>query len=102
MDGTWMYYSLFQGRVEDSRCPIARKFGDSWQKTHQVDWSAIPQIVARNLGQQLNARRLNNISPVVDITRCNVFTSQRADTPPDSPRNKMLTDFYKNNFDVHR
>jgi hypothetical protein len=38
----------------------------------------------------------------VDIVRSSVFTSLRADTEVGSLRDVMLSNFYQNNFDVHR
>ena len=102
MDGTWLYYSIVNGRLDARNCPLAQKFGPYWRTTHHVEWDRLPQLIARNLTAQLADRKLISSTPVLDITRCNVFTSMRADTDPNSPRVKMLSNFYKNNFAVHR
>lgn len=101
MDGTWLYYSLVQGRTERS-CPVARKFGPNWHQTHHVDWSKLPSIIAGNIREQLNKQKVHSQSMNVDITRSSVFTSLRADTEVGSLRDTMLHRFYQNNFDVHR
>lgn len=101
MDGTWLYYSMVQGRSERN-CPIERKFGTKWSKTHRVDWNKLPQIIASNLREQLGNQKILTPPGVIDITRTSVFTSLRADTEQGSARDTMLGNFYKQNFDVHR
>lgn len=101
LDGTWLYYSLVQGRSEKN-CPIERKFGSKWSKTHRVEWSKLPQLLAANLRNQLDNQKILSPPGVIDITRTSVFTSLRADTETGSARETMLSNFYKNNFDVHR
>lgn len=101
MDGTWLYYSMVQGRSERN-CPIERKFGAKWSKTHKVDWSKLPQIIASNLRDQLGSLKILTPPGVIDITRTSVFTSLRADTELGGARDTMVSNFYKNNFDVHR
>ena len=99
MDGTWLYYSIVQGRT-GRNCPIERKFGPDWKKTHKIDWNKLPQLIAQNLDRQLALR--SGGSTHTEITRTSVFTSLRADTEVGSSRDNMLKEFYKNNFDVHR
>lgn len=101
MDGTWLYYSLVQGRTERS-CPVARKFGSRWHETHKIDWSKLPSIIAGNIRQQLDRQNVLPSSMNVDVVRSSVFTSLRADTAVGSLRDVMLSNFYQNNFDVHR
>lgn len=101
MDGTWLYYSLVQGRQERS-CPVARKFGPDWQSTHKIDWKRFPQIIASNLREQLAQQSVLSYGAEVDIIRTSVFTSLRADTEVGSPREVMVSNFYQSNFDVHK
>ena len=58
------------------------------------------QLIASNINSQV--LRLNNIDRSVDVVRSIVFTSTRSDTPLDSLRANMITDFHSANFEVHR
>ena len=58
------------------------------------------QLIASNINSQI--MRLNNVDRLVDVVRSIVFTSTRSDTPLDSLRANMITDFHGANFEVHR
>lgn len=68
--------------------------------SHRLDWRKLPQIIASSLNEQV--KYLYGIDRKVDIVRTSVFTSMRDDTKQESYRNKMVTDFYSSNFDVHQ
>jgi hypothetical protein len=97
IDGTWLYYSLVSGR--GSICPVFKKFGPNWQRSQRIDWIKFPQILARNLQEQL--RNLSGQNRFIDIIRSVVFTSTKADTAHETLRAKMLVDMSLINFDVH-
>jgi uncharacterized LabA/DUF88 family protein len=98
VDGTWLYYSLVMGR--DNSCPMRDKLGDRWMLDYKLDWLKIPQLIAKNLMAQLNF--IQNLNRNVDIVKTVVFTSTRADTALESRRARMLSDFHRANFEVHR
>ena len=79
---------------------LQRKHGERWHKTHKVDYLKMQQLIASNINSQV--LRLNNIDRSVDVVRSIVFTSTRSDTPLDSLRANMITDFHSANFEVHR
>ena len=95
IDGTWLYYSLVQGRGEN--CPIYRKYGADWAMNYEVDWKVLPQIIAANIQKQLSSQ-LGYARPV-EICRSSVFTSLKESK--DSLRNKMVSDWKVNNYEVH-
>lgn len=97
IDGTWLYYSLLRGRGD--QCPIRKKFGASWQSAYKVDWNKLPQIISRNLGEQLTNQL--GYSRQVEVMRSCVFTSVRSDTSEDALRAKMIQDLKTSNFEVH-
>lgn len=96
MDGTWLYYTLVQGR--GASCPIKAKFGPFWQSTHKINWSKLTHILSRKISEQLSLQ--TGYDRCVDIVRVSVFTSTRQDTPEGSYRAKMLEDLSANNFEV--
>eukprot|EP01041_Mallomonas_annulata_P004803 gene4803-9578_t len=98
IDGTWLFYTLIQGR--SSGCPVKEKFGRTWSSTHRVDWDKFIQVIQTNIVTQLHKHQ--NSYRVVDLIRTYVFTSTRADTPIESDRARMITDFQNMNFEVHR
>ena len=98
MDGTWLYYSLIEGR--GSTCPIKQKYGNSWERSYNIDWMRLPQIIQNNLYIQLNNQ--NNMKNIVKIVRTSVFTSMRQDTPLHSQRSIMVSNWHKANFDVQK
>lgn len=73
--------------------------GKDWKKTHKVDWSRIPHIIATALKKQLHSQHYTN--KIVDISRVSVFTSMKPETIQGGTREQMISDFYKANFDVH-
>jgi hypothetical protein len=73
--------------------------GKDWKKTHKVDWSRIPHIIATALKKQLHTQHYTN--KIVDISRVSVFTSMKPETVQGGTREQMISDFYKANFDVH-
>ena len=73
--------------------------GKDWKKTHKVDWSRIPHIIATALKKQLHTQHYTN--KIVDISRVSVFTSMKPETVLGGTREQMISDFYKANFDVH-
>ncbi len=52
-----------------------------------------------NIATQINTQ--NGYPRLMDLVRTFVFTSTRADTPMDSSRARMITDFQRLNFEVH-
>ena len=97
IDGTWLYYTLIEGR---DNCPIQRRFGMHWKRTHRVDYRRLTQLVASQLRAQILEQTKSE--RVIDIVRTSVFTSTREDTDSDSWRLKMIADFFTANFEVHR
>lgn len=98
IDGTWLLYSLILGR--HNHCPVQKKFGPKWQKTHRVDYLKMMQIIATNINSQVLTQ--SNQDRLIDVVKTIVFTSTRLDTPIDSLRANMITDFNNANFEVHR
>lgn len=95
IDGTWLYYTLIEGR---ENCPIQRRFGVNWKKTHRVDYTKLVQIIAANLKQQLLQQ--SGASRLLDMVRSHVFTSIRDDSEADSHRVQMVSAFHASNFNV--
>lgn len=58
------------------------------------------QLIASNINHQV--KRLNNQDRLIDVVRSIVFTSTRSDTPVDSLRSNMISDFHSANYEVHR
>jgi uncharacterized LabA/DUF88 family protein len=97
IDGTWLYYTMVEGRES---CPIQRRYGRDWKKSHRIDYRALTQLLASNIREQLYTQ--SGSDRVIDLVRTSVFTSTRDDTETDSLRLKMIQDFYSSNFEVHR
>eukprot|EP01039_Chlorochromonas_danica_P001094 gene1094-1185_t len=100
VDGTWLYYSLVAGRGNEKGDPLRRKLGANWQSRYSIEWAKFPKLIADNLSSQLH--RVGALRPDVEISRTTVFTSLRADTSIMDPREMMLSQFHRANFDVHR
>ena len=98
MDGTWLFYSLILGRY--GSCPVQRRWGQSWYRTHRIDWSRLQQLIARNIHSQILAQSYSDRA--VEVVRTIVFTSTRTDTPLDGRRANMINEFNAANFEVHR
>ena len=97
IDGTWLYYTMIEGR---ENCPIQRKYGIHWKRTHTIDYLKLTQLIATNLQEQIYAQ--SRAFRAVDIVRTYVFTSLRQDTEGDSYRQRMVIDMLSSNFEVHR
>lgn len=102
IDGTWLYYSLVVGRGADSGRgdPMVSAFGENWQSTKKISYSKFPQLIAKNLKEQLRTKFGQNRE--VEVTRTSAFTSMREDTPTGGLRMKMVRSFYDANYDVHK
>eukprot|EP00302_Diacronema_sp_CCMP2436_P041354 CAMPEP_0180034354 /NCGR_PEP_ID=MMETSP0984-20121128/29550_1 /TAXON_ID=483367 /ORGANISM="non described non described, Strain CCMP 2436" /LENGTH=224 /DNA_ID=CAMNT_0021959859 /DNA_START=1 /DNA_END=671 /DNA_ORIENTATION=- len=74
IDGTWLYYSLFE---RGDRCAIRERFGPDWQKTHCVDVSQLPPMIAADIAAQLEESL--GMPRGVEVVRTLVFTSYRQD-----------------------
>ena len=98
MDGTWLFYSLILGRY--GSCPVQRRWGQGWYRTHRIDWSRLQQLIARNIHSQILAQSYSDRA--VEVVRTIVFTSTRTDTPADGRRANMINEFNAANFEVHR
>eukprot|EP00607_Mallomonas_marina_P009868 CAMPEP_0182419078 /NCGR_PEP_ID=MMETSP1167-20130531/3472_1 /TAXON_ID=2988 /ORGANISM="Mallomonas Sp, Strain CCMP3275" /LENGTH=524 /DNA_ID=CAMNT_0024593685 /DNA_START=289 /DNA_END=1863 /DNA_ORIENTATION=- len=98
MDGTWLYYSLFDGGR--ANCPLQRKLGANWVRDYRVDWNKVIQVIESSLSTQLFYA--HGYTRLVEIIRTYVFTSTRADTSIDGKRSRLIADFEKANFDVQR
>lgn len=96
IDGTWLYYSLIQGR---DNCPVKRKFGTRWSTAFSVDWNKLLQVIESNIATQLFVK--HNYPRLNEVVRTFVFTSTRADTILESKRSRMISDFHRMNFEVH-
>ncbi len=99
VDGTWLYYSLIEGRP-DRMDPVVKLFGRDWNKKYRINWQKLPYLIALNLSSQLKSQY--SFRQNVEIVRTSVFTSMRSDTGIGSSRERMLADLYEANFDVHR
>jgi hypothetical protein len=96
-----MYYNMLRGDGDDSESGlIVKKFGVNWMRNYIIDWKKFPKLISSNLSRQIFSR--TDCKRLVDVVRTSVFTSLRNDTLVGSPREKMLEDFYKANFDVHK
>ena len=82
-----MFYSLILGRY--GSCPVQRRFGQSWYRTHRIDWSRLQQLIARNIHSQTLAQSYSDRA--VEVVRTIVFTSTRTDTPVDGRRANMVS-----------
>ena len=91
IDGTWLYYSLIQGRARS--CPVQNKYGEAWHRRYRVDWSRLQQIVARHVHSQVLAQSYSNRA--VEVVRASVFTSVRADTSQFSRRLLLINEWQK-------
>ena len=102
IDGTWLYYSLVVGRGENSGRgdPMVSAYGKNWQSTNKISYTKFPQIIAKNLRDQLRTKFGQNRE--VEVTRTSAFTSMREDTPTNGLRMKMVKSFYDSNYDVHK
>lgn len=100
VDGTWLYYSLVSGRGNEKGDLLRRKLGANWQTRYSIEWSKFPKLIADNLSSQL--RQVGALRHDVEISRTTVFTSLRADTSIMDPREMMISQFHRANFDVHR
>lgn len=98
MDATWFYYSAVEGR--EGSCPIQRKYGTAWRKTHRIDYIKLTQGIMSNLREQLTQQ--SGTQRTVDLVRTAVFTSLKEDTETDNWRARMLADLYASRFEVHR
>ena len=96
IDGTWLYYSLVQGR--DYGCPVRKNFGENWHHDYKVDFRKLPSLIANAIESQLV--RDGRHKKFVDIARTHMYTSSKADTRADSLRNKMISDCNNANFQV--
>ena len=102
IDGTWLYYSMVKGRGVAMNCPMQRKFGPHWSRTHFADWRQLPQVIGSSIQEQLWMQLGLEQARGVEVVRVSVFTSMRSDTVVGGDRDTMVADFYRANFDVHR
>ena len=101
VDGTWLYYTLVVGRNRDDRsCPMETKFGPKWRKSHAINWTLLPQIIAAQLDIQLKMQHGQN-QRSVEVVRTSIFTSALENTPLTGRRASAIEDWYRANFDVH-
>jgi len=98
LDGTWLYYNFAQDFGHSG--PIISRHGEYWGKKYFIDWKKFPKLISSNLSKQLILQASSKRT--VEVVRTSVFTSLRSDTIVGSPREKMVEDFYKANFDVHK
>lgn len=105
VDGTWLYYSIHE-RPADA-CPLVRRYGREWRVHYDIDWAALPGILATALQQQLlqqhksRTAQLQQTVKKIELVRCSVYTSYKADTRQDSNRYKLFQDLQAANFQVH-
>lgn len=107
IDGTWLYYSLYE------RQEIRERYGEGWQFKYTVDWSQLPQIVCRSLQEQEGQRGWSAMSHTengssenqsfrpIEVTRVSVYTSYKANTAKTSFRYRMFQDMLKSKYDMH-
>ncbi|KAL3921422.1 MAG: hypothetical protein SGPRY_004910, partial [Prymnesium sp.] len=96
IDGTWLYYSLYEGRPG---CPLRKKFGSDWKYSHRVAFEQLPAMIAKSVHQQL--LDYSQVQRFVEVVRTVVFTSARADTHAKSYRMRMFQRMEEANFEVH-
>ena len=100
IDGTWLYYSLFE---RESRCPINKKFGYGWPRSHSFDWTALPRILCQALQDPAGGTwTTERQGRPVEIARMSVFTSYKADTLETSNRYQLFQDMRAAGYDVHQ
>ena len=97
IDGTWFYYSFLKGRDE---CPIRDKFGDKWWANNKLDYSMLTHVIMDNLSKQYNS--IHKSRRLLENVRTHIFTSTKASTDSDSARIKMIDEFSKLKYDIHR
>lgn len=66
---------------------------------YKIDYGNIPNIIARNVSTQL--KNAGVLRPV-ELVGTNMYTSLRADTSSNDPRELMVTDCKAANFEVQR
>lgn len=100
IDGTWLYYSIHERQA--NICPIIAKLGRGWQKNYNFNWNELPRIICDVLQEQESKSGwLNSDSRPVEISRVNVFTSVKKNTPKHSTRLRMFDEMKEANYDVY-
>eukprot|EP00546_Thalassionema_frauenfeldii_P000696 CAMPEP_0178938608 /NCGR_PEP_ID=MMETSP0786-20121207/26426_1 /TAXON_ID=186022 /ORGANISM="Thalassionema frauenfeldii, Strain CCMP 1798" /LENGTH=625 /DNA_ID=CAMNT_0020617347 /DNA_START=225 /DNA_END=2102 /DNA_ORIENTATION=- len=100
IDGTWLYYSIHERQAHI--CPIIAKLGRGWQKNYNFNWNELPRIICDVLQEQESKNGwLNSDSRPVEISRVNVFTSVKKNTPKHSTRLRMFDEMNEANYDVY-
>jgi hypothetical protein len=109
IDGTWLYYSIFER--ENQNCPIMRRFGKGWQYKYFVDWKRLPALLCEALREQdhgwssvlpSDVQSSSNALRPMEIVRAMVFTSYKKDTPKTSFRYQMYQgEFLKSLMDMN-
>ena len=74
-------------------------FGENWQSTKKISYSKFPQLIAKNLKEQLRTKFGQNREVEDKDER---FYFHEEDTPTGGLRMKMVRSFYDANYDVHK
>jgi hypothetical protein len=96
IDGSWLFYSLEQGR-DKGRVPLTvQVLGDSFQQGFEIDYLKLPYIIAQELLKQM--KKQYSLRDHIEVIRSSVFMSVK-----EKGDNKMelVSKLRRSNFDMH-